>query len=1069
MSRTARVARGTIEACWLLALIVAPLYFNVQSERVFEPDKISLIRWLAIIAGGAWVVWVLETGWSPREGAESWRTVWRRLRDLPFALPALLVVLSYFISTLLSVAPNTSLWGSYQRLQGLWTTYSYIVLFFVTYQHLRTRAQLDRLVTVVIATSVPIGLYGIVQRFGGDPLPWGGDVQTRIAGHLGNAIFLGAYLIMAMFLTLYRVIRSFANILRDTEGTRGYTESLVGGVYLFVFIVQVMALIYTQSRGPFLGFLGGLYIFGLLAILALRPRHYRLLAGGWVGAAVAAGLFLVLFNLPNTPLAPLREMPYIGRLGRILDVSRENPTGRVRVLIWQGAVELLLPHEPLNFPPDMRPDRFNVLRPLIGYGPEAMWVAYNRFYQPELAQIERRNASPDRSHNETFDSLIRTGILGFAAYVWLFVAVFFYSLRWLGLIQTSRDRFWFFALWFGIGFLSVLIARWVDGTWRFFGVALPFGFIIGLIAYVTLIGLTRPLPDVPAAERERYVVLLALLATIAAHYVEVTFGIAIVSTRTYFWILTAVLAIVGTQRLERVVPLSAPASSGSERRSKRRKRRATTVPESSPAFWQDRTLWVYALVAAFILATLAFEFTINLPTGNFITDDPWQIIGNSLFTRVERGLRVDNPYQFYMILFTWVVLALLSVGERVRGWWQRDVQTWAQGLVLVTLAMGIGFLVMALVQARFLATAARLQVEAGRSAAAVVALAEHMGRFPVAYYGLLVFTVMAIALVLGWPAREEFVPWVQRGVSGVLAPVVLAVILWVGFGPALAPIRADIMFKQAKAFSNARRYPEAEAIYQRVLELVPQEDYYYLFYGKTLLDHAQSVTNPEERQQLLDQAEAVLLRARDLNPLNTDHTANLARFYFARAGMSSDPAERQMFLEEALEYFAQAISLSPNNARLRDEYAIALFQVGRAEEALEQLQISLELDDTFYLTYLYLADYYRLQEAWEQAVIYYQEALKRQPNDVRILSGLAFTYARLGDVENAIRYNLQVLQQRPQDFATLRNLAILYREQGNVVEALRYAQRALTVAPPNEQEPIRALVQQLQQESRGQP
>jgi hypothetical protein len=44
-----------------------------------------------------------------------------------------------------------------------------------------------------------------------------------------------------------------------------------------------------------------------------------------------------------------------------------------------------------------------------------MWVAFNRFYPPELAHYEARNASPDRSHNETFDSLVRTGLLGFAA------------------------------------------------------------------------------------------------------------------------------------------------------------------------------------------------------------------------------------------------------------------------------------------------------------------------------------------------------------------------------------------------------------------------------------------------------------------------------------------------------------------------------------------------------------------------------------------------------------------------------------------------------------------------------
>ena len=32
---------GVMEAGWLAALIIAPLFFNVYSDRVFEPDKIG--------------------------------------------------------------------------------------------------------------------------------------------------------------------------------------------------------------------------------------------------------------------------------------------------------------------------------------------------------------------------------------------------------------------------------------------------------------------------------------------------------------------------------------------------------------------------------------------------------------------------------------------------------------------------------------------------------------------------------------------------------------------------------------------------------------------------------------------------------------------------------------------------------------------------------------------------------------------------------------------------------------------------------------------------------------------
>lgn len=38
-----------VEAGWLAALIATPLYFNVHSSRIFEPDKIALLRSIALI------------------------------------------------------------------------------------------------------------------------------------------------------------------------------------------------------------------------------------------------------------------------------------------------------------------------------------------------------------------------------------------------------------------------------------------------------------------------------------------------------------------------------------------------------------------------------------------------------------------------------------------------------------------------------------------------------------------------------------------------------------------------------------------------------------------------------------------------------------------------------------------------------------------------------------------------------------------------------------------------------------------------------------------------------------
>ena len=122
--------------------------------------------------GAAWLVrFVDRQGWRRLEGLR-WRdehSVWRR----PFVLPIFLLILIYLVSTLLSVTPRVSWAGSYQRLQGTYTTLSYIVIFFLTIATIRTRAQVSRVVTAVIITSIPISLLRTAATFRSGPAALG--------------------------------------------------------------------------------------------------------------------------------------------------------------------------------------------------------------------------------------------------------------------------------------------------------------------------------------------------------------------------------------------------------------------------------------------------------------------------------------------------------------------------------------------------------------------------------------------------------------------------------------------------------------------------------------------------------------------------------------------------------------------------------------------------------------------------------------------------------------------------------------------------------------------------------
>jgi hypothetical protein len=247
-SKLSQWCNAFIEAGWLIAIVAIPLFFNIHSDRVFEPDKLTLLRSLALLMAGAWLVgFVDRQGWENVDWLK-WdhpQSIWR----MPFVLPVFLLVVVYIISSLFSVTPVVSWTGSYQRLQGTYTTLAYIVIFAMVATTMRTEAQVRRVVTAVIITSIPISFYAVLQHYGLDPLPWGGDTQRRVAGHMGNAIFIAAYLIMALPLTIGRIIEAFTNILSDEE--LAPTPMSFGPLSTFLpWLLQILAMVWTRSRGP---------------------------------------------------------------------------------------------------------------------------------------------------------------------------------------------------------------------------------------------------------------------------------------------------------------------------------------------------------------------------------------------------------------------------------------------------------------------------------------------------------------------------------------------------------------------------------------------------------------------------------------------------------------------------------------------------------------------------------------------------------------------------------------------------------------------------------------------------
>lgn len=1063
-TKLSRYAEGFMEALWLAAVICVPVFFNVYSSRIFEPDKITLLRSLALLMLAAWLVKLLEQGWRGENRLKN-------LLQTPMVLPALALMLTYIIATIFSIHPRVSLLGSYQRLQGTYTALSYFTIFAVIAANLRRRAQVERLVTTIILASLPVSLYAILQRYKLDPIPWGGDVTVRVAANMGNSIFVAAYIIMVSPLTLTRMFATFRKMM--AENTTPWSGMTQATIYVFIAILQVITLFFSGSRGPLLGWLAALFFVFVLMANYWQRRTLLLVV---VALAIAAGGFLALLNVPNGPLENLRQQPVFNRYARILDT--EYRTGRVRTLIWRGAVELVQPHDPLQYP-DGSTDRWNFIRPLIGYGPETMYVAYNPFYQPELTQVERRNASPDRSHNETWDALVITGALGLGVQLWVFAAVFYFGLKWLGLIQTGRQRTIFIAF-FIVSGIAGAVALAILQEPGFIGVGLPFGIILGQLAYLTFLVFRRRSEHTPPIPPEQALLLIGLLGSIVAHFVEIHFGIAIAATRTYFWTFSALLLVVGFV-LPRVDPYprdseGSPAGADGgpatpetaappiDTRQIVRKRRARSEPRvvavNAP---ERRAAFLAGAVLAILLITLFFNYISNLGRNTSMVE----ILINSL-TRLPNQKNATSYGILALLLTVWTFgSALFATELKPARFWQTF------GTILGV--SGALALVYALWQAGSLAGLAAQTVATQQD---VITQIGGFEALLTKFYLYLFVILLAIAYLAPADLPQRTF---DAGMAGVvMAPIAALIALILLVTTNLRVVQADIAFKMADPFTRSTQWPVAMLVYQRAIEQAPNEDHYYLFLGRAYLEYTRTLEDVQQRAAMLTQAETDLKKAQQLNPLNTDHTANLARLYSWWASTASG-TEKQQLAERSDEYYRQAVKLSPKNAVLWGEWATLKFsQLNQDEEAEKLLQQAIAIDPYYDRAQALLGDYYMQQaraeqdatkrsQLYSQAAEYYTAALalvKRSDKTTQYTYNvaLASVYLELQDYPQAIEVYKAAAEvaSTANRWRVEETIARVYAQQQDKAGALEYAQKALANAPESEQSRISTLIQQIQ-------
>ena len=366
-----KIARYTaLGALFLVPFL--PLYVAGELFFPFITGKAFAFRILVEIAVAAWIVLaLLDTRYRPRF---SWT----------LALFGILT-LWMLIADLFGVNPHKAIWSNFERMEGWITLIHLFGLAMVASSVLSVENLWKRWWLTFLAVSGLVCLHGIAQilcagQACGAPgamfeIHQGG---SRVDASFGNAAYLPGYLLFGIAIALWQGI--------ERSGALRFALFALAAV-------QTLVLIFTATRGAFLGLLGAITLGGILWLVETKGMG-RKIAIGTLGIVLllAGGLFLA------RDTAFVTQSPVLERLSSAFNVESLE----VRFAIWNMAVSGALE------------------RPLAGWGQEGFNYVFAKHYDPSLYEQEPWF---DRAHNVFLDWLVAGGFPALLLFLALLISI----------------------------------------------------------------------------------------------------------------------------------------------------------------------------------------------------------------------------------------------------------------------------------------------------------------------------------------------------------------------------------------------------------------------------------------------------------------------------------------------------------------------------------------------------------------------------------------------------------------------------------------------------------------------
>ncbi|MCM2312820.1 MAG: tetratricopeptide repeat protein [Steroidobacteraceae bacterium] len=171
----------------------------------------------------------------------------------------------------------------------------------------------------------------------------------------------------------------------------------------------------------------------------------------------------------------------------------------------------------------------------------------------------------------------------------------------------------------------------------------------------------------------------------------------------------------------------------------------------------------------------------------------------------------------------------------------------------------------------------------------------------------------------------------------------------------------------------------------------------------------------------------------------------LDAYSFLRAGMAN---ERTGNYAGAVRLYQRGLELEPRNVEILNAMGFALFQQGKSQEAMVELETALEIDPKHWKAHNNLALAAIDLGELELAEAHYRESLAVEPQPA-IYNDLGVVLERLGMPEDAAAAYRKALELDPRSSAAHTNLGTSLARGGAYAEAERHFRAALEADPKN--------------------